>query len=529
MPENVNNPESKGSDKFRLGPIVDIIKAVGLIGGSLGSLTILFFWLGNAIVVARLRVYNLYGTVHYTEEYVKEAGFQFLSDVFTFFGRETLYGLFIIAFSLIFLLIPIGPYQRKGEKTEKKKREETWKKTEKGQTWKWFRKSYIDQRTRYGLFITMAIVVSFLLISDLKFRILSSNIFRQEDNLRKAAQVVDNDSFAFVPKIWSTTDRFKKEFYRKLVEDIEPKPTNIKEWLTENLSLIYPGKQINDKNLSQFLMRFKKDIDIKEKIDLEKGSEKFISSKSYQALLSIQLNPRLKMSLRDLIADTLRSLEDHLSVWLKSDVDISTFVVSPASYEEVNNRIRKLREYASNVLYFFKPANLETIQALVILKNLKTIHFCGFILSFSFWILIGLLIYLLFNISNFFRFKRWEQVYFLSIALFFLIIGIVVPNAYGKYKFEFRIQEVRPISSQGENLKIEKDSPTSHLNAMINQGVVLYTLGPTRDKEVIIAVRHSKNEAHIILLDKNAMKNLTLRPVQPGEIPPVINLLRKKI
>ena len=128
--------------------------------------------------------------------------------------------------------------------------------------------------------------------------------------------------------------------------------------------------------------------------------------------------------------------------------------------------------------------------ALEILKNLKAIHFCGFILSFSFWNLIGLLVYLLFNISNFFRFKRWEQIYFVSAALLFLIMAIVIPNTYGKYRFEFGIQEVRPIAMGTKAIQMNHEGTEWQLNTMIENGAVLYTLGPTRDKEVIIAATH---------------------------------------
>lgn len=84
---------------------MDILKAIGFIGGGLGSLTILFFWIGNAIVVARLRVYNLYGAVHYTDEYVKEAGYQFFQDLFTFFTRWQLGLLFMAALVLRLQLV----------------------------------------------------------------------------------------------------------------------------------------------------------------------------------------------------------------------------------------------------------------------------------------------------------------------------------------------------------------------------------------------------------------------------------------
>ncbi len=80
--EKAHAPSGDAPAKPNIKTLMDIMKAIGFIGGGLGSLAILFFWIGNAIVVARLRVYNLYGVVHYTEEYVKEAGYQFFQDLF---------------------------------------------------------------------------------------------------------------------------------------------------------------------------------------------------------------------------------------------------------------------------------------------------------------------------------------------------------------------------------------------------------------------------------------------------------------
>ena len=59
------------SQKYSFISAVEVLKNIGVVAGSLGSLAVLFFWIGNAIIVNRLRAYNLYGVVHYTDEYVK--------------------------------------------------------------------------------------------------------------------------------------------------------------------------------------------------------------------------------------------------------------------------------------------------------------------------------------------------------------------------------------------------------------------------------------------------------------------------
>jgi hypothetical protein len=108
--------ESSKAKGFDFGPVIDFLKGIGVVAGSLGSLAALFFWIGNAIIVARLRAYNLYGVVHYTDEYVKEAGYQFFQDIFTFFQRWELILLFILATCLILLLIPAGPFSPASKK-----------------------------------------------------------------------------------------------------------------------------------------------------------------------------------------------------------------------------------------------------------------------------------------------------------------------------------------------------------------------------------------------------------------------------
>ncbi len=59
MAEPNEPPKSESLEK-----IVHIVQNFGLIAGGLGSLAVLFFWIGNVIIISRLREYNLYGIVH---------------------------------------------------------------------------------------------------------------------------------------------------------------------------------------------------------------------------------------------------------------------------------------------------------------------------------------------------------------------------------------------------------------------------------------------------------------------------------
>lgn len=46
-------------------------------------------------------------------------------------------------------------------------------------------------------------------------------------------------------------------------------------------------------------------------------------------------------------------------------------------------------------------------------------------MSFSFWVLIGLLVYLLVNMPRFLKFRNWEKGYFFLILLLFLTIVVL--------------------------------------------------------------------------------------------------------
>lgn len=170
--------------RYDLGATIDFLKNIGIVVGSLGSLAVLFFWLGNAIIVARLRAYNLYGLVHYTDEYIKEAGNKFIQDVFTFFQDWRLIIVFIIAMCILFSLIPLGPFIRK--EGLKPSRQEVIKKP--FLTLIWIRQGGIH----YILFLLSALSACISLTTPWGVKNLPSDILRQERLLSDTINTVKN-------------------------------------------------------------------------------------------------------------------------------------------------------------------------------------------------------------------------------------------------------------------------------------------------------------------------------------------------
>jgi hypothetical protein len=185
---NMTQQEKKAVD---IGSAIEILKSVGIIAGSLGSLAALFFWIGNAIIVARLRAYNLYGVVHYTDEYVKEAGYQFFQDIFTFFQRWELILLFILATCLILLLIPAGPFSPASKKDIHSNRRIIQEALS-------FVFRMRDKGVHYYLFLGLAIFTSISLTSDLGVRNLSKNILRYERTLKEISDIATNNRLIFI-------------------------------------------------------------------------------------------------------------------------------------------------------------------------------------------------------------------------------------------------------------------------------------------------------------------------------------------
>jgi len=510
-----------------VGPLVEIIKAVAFISGSLGSLAVLFLWIGNAIIVARLRVYHLYGMVRYTDDYIKEAGYQFLQDIFTFFEQPELVLIFILALLLVFLLVPIGPY-RKAEGNSSVLRwlfKGNYKLKDLG-------RSLVDIRVQYFFFLMIALFCAIVLISNFATRLLTTKIISQERYLSQAQESLEEPIF-FVKRAGRTPNGFQKRFYEQFVSRIKLEdPSQTLPWLMSSLSQVL-NTEVTEANLKKVLDSFQSKFKINEKDILSQDSSMFNKSETYRQLYQFRLNMEINELVVDQVKRSLSSLRNNLSGHLDSELDYSNLVVIPSSYNLFNKEIIKLKKQLSNIFFFFSPGDLQTQKVIRNLKRLETVECGGVLLTFSFWMLIGLLIYLLLNFPNFLKFAAKEKVYFLFMLLLFLIIAVALPSTYGRYKFEFRVQKINNIIFKNESKEAVKNSIQTHIQGLFKEGMNLYVLGPTKGQEVIIGAIHPGSKAitkkgRIIVLEKDLYNYMSFEPVSSWEIRDIINLLRER-
>lgn len=507
---------------FDLGPAVELVKSVGVVIGGLGSLAVLLFWIGNAIIVARLRAYNLYGLVHYTDEYVQEAGYQFLNDIFTFFQRPELILLFILATAVLILLIPVGPFSPEETKPISK---ESMRKNP-FVVLKWIR----NKRLHYLLFLAMAVSASTLLIGQWGVKNLSAVIMSQERILSRASDTTKQGDLFFIPLV----NRVPNEFQRRFNETLTMGEIPTKDWLERSLREFYSeiGTVIPENTkLALLLDRFQKDFDIKETSVFDNDGKVVENSETCKKLRSIRLSDKLSDKLHTTIDLVLRDVRELLSAHLKSEEDVSSLVVIPANYEVVNNSLAKIKLLVSNILASYEPNNKTAAQVMANLSEIEPIHFGSVLIVYSFWILIGLMAYLIINTPRILKFKQWEIGYFFIVLFLFLIIAIALPTAYGRYKFEFSIQKLNEVifvnETKGDQ---EPNSVQKRLNELM-KSANLYILGPTKGKEVIVGAIRSEKEAamttpQIIVLERDTYKYMSVEPVRLEDIPEIIRMLK---
>ncbi len=522
--------ESSKAKGFDFGPVIDFLKGIGVVAGSLGSLAALFFWIGNAIIVARLRAYNLYGVVHYTDEYVKEAGYQFFQDIFTFFQRWELILLFILATCLILLLIPAGPFSPASKKDIHSNRKIIQEALS-------FVFRMRDKGVHYYLFLGLAIFTSISLTSDLGVRNLSKNILRYERTLKEISDIATNNRLIFIMERKATIhgDEFQQRFYKELSMGEEPSSV----WLKQALCEVYPlescddAVSLNKEFLKKQIGKFQEELKISESPDVF-SKEDFKNTQTYRTLLNIRMSSKLNRMILDNTKSTLDCLWMHLSRYLTYKEDFSSLVVNPTNYEKVNEHIRDIRILHKNILVYFKPGNSESKKVMKTLSNIKPIHFGNVLLSFSFWILIGLLVYLLVNMPRILQFKNWEKGYFFLMLLLFLTIVVTLPSAYGRYNFEFKIQKLNDIIFAGDEKGDDAANPIKKkLKELWSKNANLYILGPTKGREVIVgAIEPEPNSGYsspqILMLDRETYRFINVEPVKAEDIPGIVRNLQQK-
>jgi len=512
-------PEKKGVD---LEAAVEVLKGLGLILGSLGSLAVLFFWIGNAIIVARLRAYNLYGVVRYTDEYIQEAGYQFFQDIFTFFQDWRLLLLFLLATGLVATLIPIGPFSPGTQRHVPAPGGMTGVPVS-------FLLRMRSKGVHYLLFLGLALFTGISLTSNWAVRNLSSDIARNEKLLAEIVDSFKGRLLIFTPRGQADSTPFQRRFYDVLISGERPVGAeSTRLWLVQSLDELYPG--LRGAPLSRLVAEFQKDFAIQGEPDLP-FDEGFQKSGTYQTLFQIRLTRKLNDELRRTVEAALRDVRQLLSAHLSNPEDFSSLVVIPANYEIVNHSLLKAQMLGKNILAFFTPGDRDVAGWMSALLDLKPLRLGSVLLSFSFWILIGMIAYLFLNIPQVLKFHHWERGYFFLMLLLFLIIVITLPTAYGRYKFEFKVQKVNDIifSEDDANNPIKKK-----VRELWEKKATLYILGPTRGKEVLVAAMESAGDLpvgglQILVLDRETYRFMNVEPVQVQDNQRIIQMLQGRV
>jgi cell division protein FtsL len=509
-----NVPEARPADRLDLGPLVDLVKATAFIGGSVGSLTLLFFWLGNAIIVARLRVYNLYGVIRYADEYIREAGYQLLQDVFTFFDRWEYFVLFIFSLGLIFLIVPMGPYPQ-ASPTGNKPRRQTGKLAVRD-----LGRSLLAVWLRYVLFALLALIMAVLLASNAIVYRLRANIADQERYLSQAQQIVSNTALLFRAQSTELLPGLPVEVRGDLPSDPMAAVAVRREWIREALVGLY-GDEARQGEWDLPINRFRADYRISELSDPQDKS--FLTSETAGRLIEVRTNLNLNRLLQTQIAEALFVFKAHLSGHLMAVSRSSDLLWVPAVVSEfVNPQLAELRALVDGIERSFSPATPETRKLIKTLGRLRPIQYGGAALSLSFWVLLGLLMYLLLNGSKILRFSRWEQVYYFCMALLFVFLAVAIPSNYGRYKFEFMIHRLNRIIF-AEDKSSSDLSIQSQFDNLLKDGAPLYILGPTRGKEIFIGLLPRQSPAatsdvQFMILDREAIRYMALEPVSPWTV-----------
>lgn len=499
------------SPRVDLTAILEVLKSVGLVVGGIGGGAILFFWIGNAIIVARLRAYNLYGVVHYTDEYVTEAGFQFFQDIFTFFQDWRLIPFFVILMALLLLTVPVGGGKAAHERPAAEGR---------------ITRSVsliLRYRINYLIFLTLALSAAFILTSGWFVRKLSSDIVCQERLLADVSHDLGEKILILLPRkgALEQADEFQQRFYEELTFGVEP----TLRWLDYALAEL-SRKEGTALSLDVFQKRFS----IREPSPFRSDAD-FEKSETYATLRNIWLSHALQQRLRERVNLTLQDFRSLLSGHLTSEGDTSSLVLIPANYELAGDSMRRLTRLRENISAFFIPGDEDTGRICKSLGSLKPIAFGQFMISYSFWVLIGILVYLLLNSTRLIRLPLWEGGYFVVIFLLFLTVLITLPTAYGRFKFEFKVQRLKDIVFTGEDKGAHP--LRKKLDEARQRGAELYILGPTKGREIIIGAFEHPEQAgagstRIIMLERSAYSYMSVEPVRPEKIPGIIRLLRQQ-
>ncbi|HEY5975666.1 MAG TPA: hypothetical protein VIU41_13085, partial [Geobacteraceae bacterium] len=401
MPEKTK-PTEQAAARIDLAAILEVMKSVGLVVGGVGGIAILFFWIGNAIIVARLRAYNLYGVVHYTDEYVTEAGYQFFQDIFTFFQDWRLIPFFVLLMVLLLLTVPVG---RGNDGREGAVDPFVGPVAHAVDLLRW-------NGVNYVIFLALALSAAVILTSGWFVKRLSSDIVQQERLLADITDDLGKKVIILLPRKVKAgqVDVFQQRFFDELTYSVKPTRT----WMGQAIVDI-----ARDEGSPLTLAAFQERLKINEPQTFG-SDEDFGKSDTYLALRNVWLSNKLKRLLDERVTLTLQDFRNLLSGHLASEGDTASLVLIPANYDLAGESVRRLTRLRENIEAFFNPGDEDTRHIFATLDSLKPIAFGQFMISYSFWVLIGMLVYLLLNSTRLLSVPFWEAGYFVVMLLLFL-------------------------------------------------------------------------------------------------------------
>ncbi|MBM4276615.1 MAG: hypothetical protein FJ130_01880 [Deltaproteobacteria bacterium] len=536
---------------------LDLLKTIGVVVGGLGSVAggsaALFYWIGNTIIVSRLREYNLYGIVRYTDEYIKEAGYQFIQDIFACFTNLYLIFLSVGILTLTIYLIPIGPLSYK---------DKIWEVAIEPSMPPWIRRGWLKKMTNvllsmfkvlwiplkfilmirrsnlhYLVFALLVGTTSVLLLSNYAERRLSRNIVKQAHILSATEESMKKRPLTLTLKAkkeHGIPNEFQQIFYAELTKrELFLMKEMPRDWLCQSLSELDFPCSLKDNSLRNAVEKYQNNKGIHESPDFKFDGD-FEKSKTAEGLLRDilikKINVKLYLTVQKTLAYLQAALKGHLTG--ESEDDFAIFIINPSSYNKLNDLVQKLINVRKNINFFFEPDG-EAKKILTDLGKIKKIFVGRYILSCSFWVFIGLLIYLIINIPKILQFKHWEQGYFLLMLLISLTIAINLPATYGRYIFEFKIQKINNIIFSDEKETAGKKSLLQKEIDKLLDGNMLYILGPTKEKEVIVGAITKQRKpdygiAQIIMLNRETYKYINVEPAEEDMIPEIVRILKRQ-
>jgi len=145
------------------------------------------------------------------------------------------------------------------------------------------------------------------------------------------------------------------------------------------------------------------------------------------------------------------------------------------------------------------------------------ISFGQFFLSFSFWVLVGIFVYLLLNSPRLLKFAHWELLYFVALLMLFLASAVTLPTAYGKYRFDFKMMKLVDVAfREGQMLPGAVGHKIMELR---EQNAKLYIFGSTKGNEVIVGAISPNLAPQIVIFERQAFTLVKVEPLRPGEVP----------